>query len=487
MAYTTTSPLESLSNQFPSKPEQLIILAALSGARRPSTTQKIITNALSAAIKLIFFGIYLAQTLDDNPNSLGLAWTGALISGGLNAILGGSVDPLIKRLAKGSKSLFNFDSENLKENAFFILTLIPFAFYFGYAEAGPFGEGSKVALDHQKIASTGTTFSHALISLTVLAEGTFLTYSALQLFERIFYCCFKDKRSVAAIREAPSPLHTTLAIPDKTYQFKNPSLCNAQNIKRCLAFLFIWFAYANSMADATDKFLRGSLIHIVYDPLLSLGKLFGVPIGAALLNLPACYNYADYLLDGINTLTDPLQRLLRAHFKTKPFFPNAETDQPIKNWEKFLYWGTYVFTLFGATLAYSSSVERARSAGTAENSTYVDFCQTYLLVIMAFIVNAWAIAQLPKACIELYKICRQLCQTKEKDPLADFRIDPGHDFNSADLRKLSKTMKYLKTHPNDIPKQTASINEVVTSLAWAHKLAHGAAAPEAQPLLLNPA
>ena len=440
MAFATQPDLSGLisisKNLTPE--QQLTYLATLSGAHTPSTTQKNISLALSAAIKITFFASYLAQTLNGNPNALIWAWTGGLISGGLNAVLGGSLDSLIKRLTKATKSLTDGDAENIKENLFSLALLLPTALYLGYAQAGPFGEGTQDALSKLLGLAADKLPSQILTQLTVVTEGLFLTHSALELFENTAHRFFPDKWSVSLIRDSKNPLQTAQAVIRDGPAPHSKSLSKARIAKTSAAFSFHISAYASTMAGSTRDYLKGNPL---YTWLPACGNIARVPIGAALLNLPACYNYTRFLLGGVETLTDPWVRLGGTLFygkaffdkKTGPFFPEKEWGHDIESRDKALYFSKYLFTLLGAYLAYSSSVERAK-AGTHESSAYLDFCQNILLVIMAFTVNAWALGQLPSFCFDILQACctRSAAETKT--------IDINSDFDSSDFRQLKRNL-----------------------------------------------
>lgn len=87
-------------------------------------------------IKIVFFGSNVLQTLEGNDNPVALAWAGSLISAGLNAVLGGSLDSLMARLVGTLKNLKECDPENWKENLSTLLISLPPALYFGYTQAG---------------------------------------------------------------------------------------------------------------------------------------------------------------------------------------------------------------------------------------------------------------------------------------------------------------------------------------------------------------
>lgn len=436
-----------------SKTQSALLISALSGASSHGLLQRGIAQSLSAVIKIVFFGSYLLQTLEGNPNPFPLAWTGSFISGGLNAVLGGSLDALITRLVRSLKNMKERDPENWKENLTNLLLLLPPALFFGYAQAGPFGEGTEEAFVDLLHKDPEAILTQAFKWATVAAEGLFLTRASLELFERfVAKYALKDKAAALILAEADYPLACAFdaaARKELTAYVKPASL--GRKVQIGGAFNFTLFAYAFTMNESTEAFLKGN---VLYSWLLNSTIIQRVPIGAAALNLTACYNYSFFLLEGIFTLLNPLFRLYNILAKDESFFEPelkaAKEKEEVLDYRHVMiaYALKYAFVVLSGYLTYTSSVERAK-AGNDDIPPFTDFCQTYLLPIMAIIVNSGAIADLPGACYQLLKNIGEVLAwlyhwAQGHEPkLKSTPFDLKTDFGPTELRHLRANIESL--------------------------------------------
>ncbi|MDO8953623.1 MAG: hypothetical protein Q7V63_02090 [Gammaproteobacteria bacterium] len=445
---TIVSQLSTLVKILP-KDQQTILLAALSGARVPGQAQKITANILSFLVKSIFFGSYVLQTLEGNKNPIYLAWPGAIISGSLNAILGGSLDSLIIRAVKSTKSFGRLGRENWKENISGLLLLLPLALYFGYAQAGPFGEGTQVALKDLLGCDEGGAVSQVFTWATVVTEGAFLTHASFDLLANgLAQLCLEDKKISAIIAGADHPAICAFdALEGKELAAYKKPVSTARSIGLVSSFSFICFAYALTMADSTQRFLVGNPL---YSWLVSNTVVDRIPLGSAALNITACINYSGYLLDGLLYLVDPFVRGGKALKGEDGFFTDKDKDHSLVK-----YIAKYVFVVVGAYLAYSSSVERAK-AGDAEDEAppaLIVFLQTYFLSVMAINVNSWALEKLFETvyvpakqaiCYAFGSSTTDQASLPESPVIKEHSVDLSTGFSAGEYRKLKALVGWLK-------------------------------------------
>ncbi len=461
------------------KKEQIDTITALAGTHHISRTEKYLSNFLSLCIKAAFFGSYVLQTADDNPDGLGLIIIGCAISGCINAVLGGSVDTTIRRGIKGIKSTFACDTESLKET-FFMTVLIIAAAYFGYAQSGPFAKGTQVALARLTRYGPDSILSKAVTRGTAAAEALFLTNNALRFFEKALgECCLKDKKKARIIEEANQPwecaLQTTLTGEWTTFEKTLPASEQSKHIfKQIFTGIFIGFAYALTMASSTQAYVKNLALYRWLDAL----TLDGLPLGYAALNFTALFAYNGFVRGGMSILLDPFLRL-KDLITGEGFFTRKDdhflSDPEPKSVDGRLvldYAVKAFFSWIGPALTYTSSIERAK-AGYHAHHPVIDACNDYVLPVMAFLVNAFASFYLLKG---LYRIFT--CTTEsEKAPL-----------EGSDYRALRVTVKYLQKPENSRhPFWTAGQADLIKHGAQAYRDARiaSAAAPadELKPLL----
>ncbi len=410
---------------------QIETLSALAGMSQPTRIEKGLCFSISALIKLAFFVSYGFQTMNGNTNWIGLVWTGCVISGLINAILGGSVDQTVRRSVRGVQHFFNGDTENLKENLFMIV-LICAAVYLGYAQSGPFAKGTQAALASLTPFNAESTLSKIVTSSTAAAEALFLTNKALQFFGiNIGEYWLPDKKKARLIHEADQPFQCVLDAENPEQLLRHvQAKVPGELEKKLLAGSFIAPAYLLTMASSTQDFVKNLPLYQWLDAL----SFKGLPLGYAALNFTALFTYNGFVRDGFAIVTNPLTRLFQKYWEGKDFF--AEKDKHfVLDPEKanaWKYWAHYLFTIAAAALTYTSSIERAK-AGYHETQALIDFCNNYALPIMAMAVNGFAGFHLIGAGYRIGTCTTQV----ETVP-----------FEGADYRALRQTLTYLEEHPS---------------------------------------
>lgn len=323
---------------------------------------------------------------------------------------------------------------------------------------------------------------------TVATEGLFLTRSSLELLEGLFAkFALKDKAATLILKDSDTPLSCALdaAVSAELTAYKK-TISYAQRAKLATAFSFTVFAYAFTMNESTEAFLKGNLF---YDWLLDSTLVKQVPVGAAALNLTACYNYSYFLLNGVNALLDPIFRLYKMHLccETRSHDGISFFEREVKeaadqgktlNYSHAIiaYSLKYAFVVLSAYLTYTSSVERAK-AGESNVSAFVEFCQTYLLPTMAIIVNSGALVELPGACLELLKGIGHIASWLYHRAMGYHpHVEPAafnlkKDFGPTDLRHLRNNIAVLNAfdskHPKilDLNAKLEALNELQSASA----------------------
>lgn len=455
--------------------QQIILLAALSGASTPHRLQIISASVLSTVIKITFFGSYLLQTLNKNPNALALAWIGGLISGALNAVLADSLDPIIAHFVRSIKNFKYANAENWKENLSSFFLLLP-ALYLGYAQAGPFAEGTQSALQDILSIDSKSVTSQILTWLTVISEGAFLCRASYELFAQLWAkLALKDKWAVSVLAKTDTPLLCALDILDnKDLSIYRKTITLQQLACKAALFLYIVFAYALTMANATACYLKSNSFY----SWLPYTRFRGVAIGAAALNLTACYTYTFFLASGLMLLCNPLLRIHNKIYKKAHFFVDSEYNF----WGVSNYIAGYLLIAVSAYFSYFSSTERASSCDDDVAPFIKDVCLQYLLPMMAFIVNAGALVKLPEETWKLLlsitsaiKIifCSNHCAstTEESKPL--LRVYPLiklSDFSASDLRELTNLLKGAEPGIMSKMPTMKTFADFESLIAWAEKL-----------------